>query len=182
MARDFFIHFIRKLGDRNSRIGFKFRCPKKERVEKNGGGWIIDVSDIKNIESKILEIRAKPEEYIAKTNEIHDINLKDIDSMILEYDSVYINCLKFTNPLHFSNNAFTNNDLFKHIFTRNLYAPNETSHRKVGYRANLLGRLIQCYKDNGFNYTVNRTKMYTVKTFFANNMNYHPISGMSTLN
>ncbi len=133
----------------------------KERVEKNGGGWVIDMSEIKNIENKILEIISKPEEYMAKTNEIHNINLKNLDSMIFEYDSVYRDCLKSTIPLHFSYNAFTNADLFKCIFAKNLCILNQNSYRKIESNVNLLGRLIKCYKDNGFNYTINRTLNYT---------------------
>ncbi len=70
----------------------------KDRVEKNGGGWVVDISETKNVENKILEIISKPEEYIAKTNEVQQISLKDLDSMIFEYDTVYKTYLKSITP------------------------------------------------------------------------------------
>ncbi|AKB69181.1 methyltransferase domain-containing protein [Methanosarcina mazei] len=137
----------------------------KDRVEKNGGGWVVDISETKNVENKILEIISKPEEYIAKTNEVQQISLKDLDSMIFEYDTVYKTYLKSITPIYFSQNVFTNNDLLKNIFSENLHTPSETSNIEAEYSANLPRRLVQCYYDNGFIYTVNKTKAYVCEAF-----------------
>ncbi len=62
----------------------------KERLLKNDGGWFIDVNNISDSYQMILDIKNNPIEYISKQNNIKNIKLPDIDTMVNEYQEIYI--------------------------------------------------------------------------------------------
>jgi GT2 family glycosyltransferase/glycosyltransferase involved in cell wall biosynthesis len=61
----------------------------KERVEKNNGGWLLDLSDPEASYKKILSIIDDPEEYDRLARGIGDIDLKSTKTMADEYDRLY---------------------------------------------------------------------------------------------
>lgn len=64
-----------------------------ERVSKNGGGWFIDVNDMKNTYSKIISIINNVEEYCLKQKDINNISLISTESMSNNYVNIYNNLI-----------------------------------------------------------------------------------------
>lgn len=62
----------------------------KERLLKNDGEWFIDVNNISDSYQMILDIKNNPIEYISKQNNIKNIKLPDIGTMVNEYQEIYI--------------------------------------------------------------------------------------------
>lgn len=65
----------------------------KERVLKNGGGWLIEISNVQNIYDTIISIVRNPNEYMVKQNEINDIVLISTKSMSKKYLEIYNNLI-----------------------------------------------------------------------------------------
>lgn len=63
----------------------------KERVIENGGGWFIDVNNMKDTYDKILSIIDDTEEYCSKQSEIENIRLFSTRFMSEKYLEIYDN-------------------------------------------------------------------------------------------
>ena len=61
----------------------------KERVLKNGGGWLIDINNMEKSYNKIISIINNVEEYKLKQNVIKDIPLISTETMSYEYLKIY---------------------------------------------------------------------------------------------
>ena len=61
----------------------------KERVLKNGGGWLIDINDMEKNYNKIMSIINNIEEYKSTQNVIKDIQLISTETMSYEYLKIY---------------------------------------------------------------------------------------------
>ena len=61
----------------------------KERVLKNGGGWLIDINNMEKSYNKIMSIINNVEEYKLKQNVIKDIPLISTETMSYEYLKIY---------------------------------------------------------------------------------------------
>lgn len=61
----------------------------KDRVNKCGGGWIINEPGINEFKEKILEIINSPDDYMQKKREVMNIPLRTTTEMAEEYRSLY---------------------------------------------------------------------------------------------
>lgn len=61
----------------------------KERVLKNGGGWLIDINDMEKSYNKIISIIDNEDEYKSKQNVIKDIPLNSTKIMSHDYLEIY---------------------------------------------------------------------------------------------
>nr|WP_300998939.1 glycosyltransferase [Methanoculleus sp.] len=61
----------------------------KERVEKHGGGWVVNGSGLNDFKAKIIEILDSPEDYAEKRREAMSIMLKSVEDMAEEYKCLY---------------------------------------------------------------------------------------------
>jgi GT2 family glycosyltransferase len=61
----------------------------EERVNKNGGGWLLDFEESSKAYAQILKIIESPEEYIKKTQEIKVIKLRNTHEMAEDYLNLY---------------------------------------------------------------------------------------------
>ena len=61
----------------------------RDRILKNGGGWVIDINNPKKTYNKILEIANNPEEYSKKQNNVSNIHLRNTKEMSEFYLNIY---------------------------------------------------------------------------------------------
>ena len=61
----------------------------KERIQKNSGGWIIDINDSKKSYNLILDISKNLDEYNKITNNLRNMYFKSISEMVGEYTEIY---------------------------------------------------------------------------------------------
>lgn len=61
----------------------------KERVLKNGGGWLIDINDMEKSYNKIISIIDNVEEYKSQQSVIKDISLISTETMSNNYLEIY---------------------------------------------------------------------------------------------
>ena len=61
----------------------------KERVEKLGGGWVVNGSDLDDFKAKIIEILDSPDDYSEKKKGAMTIMLKSVAEMAEEYRCLY---------------------------------------------------------------------------------------------
>lgn len=59
----------------------------KERIEKTGGGWVLDYTSPSDIYDSILNI--SKEDYLEKIENISKIEFKTVDEMVYEYNEIY---------------------------------------------------------------------------------------------
>ncbi len=95
----------------------------KERVERTGGGWTADVSDVRSFETKILEIMGSKEDYQRKKDAVKDIKLMSLNRMITEYKELYKKCISQSYPMYDQQFVLSNLELFQ-SFDENFSAEN----------------------------------------------------------
>ena len=61
----------------------------KNRIESNGGGWLIDINDPKGTYEKILSLANDKEEYQSVQSKMIDIKISSIDEMGNNYKKLY---------------------------------------------------------------------------------------------
>ena len=66
----------------------------KERVLKNGGGWLIDINDMEKSYNKIISIIDNVEEYKSQQSVIKDISLISTETMSNNYLEIYETLLR----------------------------------------------------------------------------------------
>ena len=67
----------------------------KERIEKTGGGFLVNYQSPKDAYDSIIEIINNPSEYEKILNNIENINLKTTSQMATDYKKLYNNYLNF---------------------------------------------------------------------------------------
>ncbi|WP_367757171.1 glycosyltransferase [Ammoniphilus sp. 3BR4] len=65
----------------------------KERIEKHGGGWLIDVNDPEKTHKQILKIASDRPEYERIKQKVDNIGMKPIFEMGKEYEQLYMQVL-----------------------------------------------------------------------------------------
>lgn len=135
----------------------------KERVERTGGGWCVDVSDVKEVEKKIVDIISSPEDYRRKKEAARRIELKSVDATQAEYKELYARLISGASPVFGMEFVLSQNEIIEALNGERSKINNvvENGPSKI-YNENLglSGRLIKCYKENGLVYTVNRLSHY----------------------
>lgn len=61
----------------------------KDRILKNNGGWIIDISDSKKSYNQIIGISEDLDAYCDVVNHLKELNFKDIREMVRDYVEIY---------------------------------------------------------------------------------------------
>lgn len=85
----------------------------KERVERTGGGWTADVSDVRSFETKILEIMGSKEDYQRKKDAVKDIKLMSLNRVMTEYKELYKKCISQSYPMYDQQFVLSNLELFQ---------------------------------------------------------------------
>ncbi|WOX56631.1 glycosyltransferase [uncultured Methanoculleus sp.] len=140
----------------------------KERVEKNGGGWIVDVSDVGTVKEKIASIMRDRDDYSIKTAEASNITLKPLDEVADEYSTLYSRLIEHSKPRYQTEKVLSNMELFYSMVrvTQPLVGNMQhlSSRCEETESGGLLDRLVLCYKENGLWYTIKRafTFSYTL--------------------
>ncbi len=65
----------------------------KERVEKHGGGWLIDPNDPDDCFRLMLEIASSPTHYLEALEAIRHMPARGTDAMVSDYRQLYFQCL-----------------------------------------------------------------------------------------
>ncbi|VVB88192.1 Glycosyltransferase AglI [uncultured archaeon] len=127
----------------------------KERVERAGGGWIVDVSHLKNVEEKILEIIESKEDYRQKKDALKKINLKKMEEMQNEYNNVYFKYIHLANPAYSDEFILSNSEIFGSLNkTPDQLVPLIESH------TNIFIRFYRCLREHGISYTLRKGYSY----------------------
>jgi len=130
----------------------------KERVEKTGGGWIVDVSDTSIIEKKILDIINSPNDYMEKKNAVEKIQLKTLDENKRDYTSLYDRYITSPKPVYDSKFILSNSEICEYIKKTNQDFIPEIGDSTENLR--LFDRFYKCLKENGLRYTIKRVIVY----------------------
>lgn len=85
----------------------------KERVEKHGGGWVVNGSDLDDFKAKIIEILDSPEDYSEKKRETMGIVLKSVAEMAGEYWCLYTHHIEMTQGSSKNRSATSNYILYR---------------------------------------------------------------------
>jgi GT2 family glycosyltransferase/molybdenum cofactor biosynthesis enzyme MoaA len=83
----------------------------KERVEKHGGGWVVNGSDLDDFKAKIIELLNSPEDYSEKKREVMAMLLKSVAEMAEEYRCLYTHHIEMTQGSS-KNRSATSNYIF----------------------------------------------------------------------
>lgn len=121
----------------------------KERVDRTGGGWTIDVSDLNKVEEKILEIIESPEDFKLKKEAIKKIRLKKLDEMQNEYYRIYSKQILSSKPIYSENLILSNYKIIDSL----VKVPDKTRTPTVSQH-NILIRAYKCIQDNGIKYSL----------------------------
>ena len=138
----------------------------KERVEKTGGGWIVDSLDYISFKLKILKILNSKEDYLKKKQAVKQITLKTTDEMAHDYMEIYNKLLHSSKPVNLQKFVLSNNDIYRSIEGREQYYKSEVAMQE---QLNLIDRFVLCIRQNGYRYTIIRIVRFTRNKLFNKN-------------
>ncbi|MDW7776898.1 MAG: glycosyltransferase [Methanosarcinales archaeon] len=121
-----------------------------ERVKRTGGGWTVDISNLKKIEDKVLNIMESPDDYMQKKENVKKITFKNFNDMQKEYDMIYSKYISTSDPLYQNEFIVSNLDIFHTI----------KDEHKVKYTSNIIIRFFECLRENGMIYTIKKGYFY----------------------
>lgn len=122
----------------------------RERVERNGGGWTVDVSDLNKVEDKIIDIIRSPEDYSKKKEDIRKIQLKKFDEMQKEYSEIYSKYILLSKPIYIDQSILSNYEIYKKIYNSRVQIK----------QPNLFIKSYECFRENGLIYTLRKGYSY----------------------
>jgi O-antigen biosynthesis protein len=133
----------------------------KERVEQTGGGWYVDINNMKMMKDKILDILKNHDDYLKKKDEVSKIHLKSSGKSEVEYSAIYSLILNKRQTVNFYETGYSNRILFESM---ELKTNNRINREQQSLSLNiapqsdqtLFNRFSLCYKENGFIYTLKR--------------------------
>ncbi len=82
----------------------------KERVEENKGGWIVDIYNIEQVQSKILSIINNPQDYYKTLRNIENIEIDDTKNIVNKYVSEYLDHIDYSKTNNNYNTLKFNDD------------------------------------------------------------------------
>jgi len=101
----------------------------KERVENNGGGWIVNTNNLEELKNAITGIINNTDEYLRKKSEISNIKLKTLFEVVNEYNQIYSSIINGA-PKKLGNEiGNTNRELYSAII--NNVKDNEVTSAKI---------------------------------------------------
>jgi O-antigen biosynthesis protein len=134
----------------------------KERVAKTGCGWAVE-PDALSFRDEINKILSNNSQYMCIIKNIELVKLKSLGEMAQEYINLYTNTLKGRSLGEIYSNKFDNQSLFNTIDKTPYHVP------ILDHEDGPIKRLINCYRDNGIEYTIGKALEIIRITLIANN-------------
>ncbi|RQD83847.1 glycosyltransferase, partial [Methanosalsum natronophilum] len=136
----------------------------KERVEANGGGWIVDVSDYEEVKKKIASIMQDSEDYYIKKAEVTNIKLKSLSDVAIEYATLYDNQIDSSKPDYLDREVISNMELSISMMSdpksQSGNDPHTLSYRKFNELNSLFNMFLLSYRQIGLRYTIKRSLQF----------------------
>jgi GT2 family glycosyltransferase/glycosyltransferase involved in cell wall biosynthesis/SAM-dependent methyltransferase len=121
----------------------------KARIERTGGGWVMDVCDLEKAEDRILDIITSESGYQQKIANVKKIELNTMENFYEEYKKLYDSYQPRVTQ-KFSPH-FSNEEIFRAIISsENPEPPAIVTSEAVHHR------FIKCFREHGVRYTTQR--------------------------